>query len=30
MLGPGEMTGFTHLQLSRVPHQQALAYLRNP
>jgi len=24
------MTGFTHLQLSRVPHQQALAYLRNP
>jgi chemotaxis methyl-accepting protein methylase len=29
VLGPGEVTNFVHSQLSRVPHRQALAYLRN-
>lgn len=30
VLGPGEVTQFALPQLSRVPHKQALAYLRNP
>ncbi|MEO8669915.1 MAG: protein-glutamate O-methyltransferase CheR [Tahibacter sp.] len=29
VLGPGEVTNFAHSQMSRVPHRQALAFLRN-
>ena len=30
VLGPGEVTGWTHPQLARTGGRQTLAYLRNP